>query len=135
MEKFNIRFPIAATQTIPDSRELAVVEVEIEVVHSMAGGTVDDGGVRDVFAVMNQDSPDVDEDKKEDIGKFLQGEQEGENVVGDTLSVAVDGVEGMGGVRAWHNPFVVGLMQVLIDEGVVKAAVDPVDEEVGEDYE
>ncbi|EER40561.1 predicted protein [Histoplasma capsulatum H143] len=84
---------------------------------------------------MNQDSPDVDEDKKEDIGKFLQGEEEGEIVVGDTLSVAVDGVEGVGGVRAWHNPFVVGLMQVLIDEGVVKAAVDPVDEEVGEDDE
>lgn len=38
----------------------------------------------------------------------------------------------MRGKGCRHDPFVVGLMQRLIDTLVVKAAVDPVDAEIGE---
>jgi hypothetical protein len=33
----------------------------------VAGGTVDDGRVVRVLAVVDQDSPDVDEDEEEDV--------------------------------------------------------------------
>lgn len=40
-----------------------------------------------------------------------------------------------GRVGGWHDPFVVGLVQGFVDGGVVQAAVDEVDEAVGEEEE
>lgn len=100
-------------------------------VHGVAGRTVHDGAVGDVLAIMNEDGPQVDKSEQEDVGKLLQGEDEGEDVVRDTLRPAIERVEGVRGVRAGHDPFVVRLVQGLVDAGVVQATVDPVDEEVG----
>ena len=98
----------------------------------MAGGAVDEGGVGDVFAVVDKDGPDIDKSKQRNVGEFLQREEEGEHVVGDALREAVERVERMARKRGRHDPLVVRLVQALVEFGVVQPAMDPVDEEVGE---
>ena len=100
--------------------------------HSVACGAIDDVGIRYVFAVVDEDGPDVYEDEEGDVGEFLEGEEEREEVVWNALGKAIEGVEGVRGVGRGHDPFVVGFVEGFVETGVVKAAVDPVDEEVGE---
>lgn len=96
-------------------------------VHSVACRAIDDVGIRYVFAVMDEDGPDVYEDEEGDISEFLEGKQEGEEVVWNALGEAVEGMKRVGGVRCGHDPFVVGFMKGFIEAGVVEAAVYPVD--------
>ena len=98
----------------------------------MAGGAVHNGTVGDVFTIVNEDGPEVDEAKEEDVGHLLQREDEGEDVVRHTLGPAVKWVESVRGVGTGHDPLVVRLVQGLVDAGVVQTTVDPVDEEIGE---
>lgn len=104
-------------------------------VHGVACGSVDDGAVGDVFTVVDHDGPEIDEHKENDIGPFLQREDEWENMVGNTLRPAIDGVEGMGRIGSGHDPFVVRLMQSLVNKRVVKTTVNPVDAEICEEQE
>lgn len=76
-------------------------------VHGVACGAVDDGAVGDVFAVVDEDGPEIDEGEEEDVGVFIEREEEGVDVVWDGLGPAVDGVEGVRGVGCRHDPFVV----------------------------
>lgn len=101
----------------------------------MAGGAVDDGRVGDVLAVVDHDRPDLDESEERDVGELLQREDEGEEVVGDGLREAVERVEGVRGEGRGHDPFVVRLVQALVQHLAVQGAVDPVDAEVGEAQE
>jgi hypothetical protein len=135
LEQLVVGLPVAATQSVPQGGELTVIVVEVEMVHGVAGGAVDDGGVGDVLAVVDEDGPDVDEDEQGDVGELLEGEDEGEDVVGEGLGEAVNGVEGVGGEGGRHDPFVVRFVQALVDGGMVQAAVDPVDAKVGEEDE
>jgi len=48
----------------------------------MASGTVYDWAVGDVFPVVDEDRPDVDEYEEADVEEFLEREEEGEDVVG-----------------------------------------------------
>lgn len=131
-EELVVGLAVAATETIPESGELSVVVVEVQVVHGVAGGAVDDRTVGDIFTVVDHDGPDVDEHEKSNVGELLQREDEGEDVVRQRLSVAVERVESVRGERRGHDPLVVRLVQLLVNHGVVQAAVNPVDEEVGE---
>ena len=99
--------------------------------HSVASSAIDDVGIRYVFAVVDEDGPDVYEDEEGDVGEFLKGEEEREEVVWDALGEAVEGMEGVRGVGRGHDPFVVGFVEGFVEAGVVETAVDPVDEEVG----
>lgn len=126
---------VSAAHAVKGSKELAVVDLESRVVQRVTGGAVDDRVVGEVLAVVDHDGPEVDKDEEEDVGHLLQREDEGEDVIRDGLGEAVDGVEGMAGVGRGHDPLVVRLVQALVDGGVVEAAVNPVDEEVGEDEE
>jgi len=101
----------------------------------MASSTIDDRRVVRVFAVVDQDGPDVDEDEEEDVCEFRKWEQEGEDVVGKALGVAVGGVERVRGEGRGHDPLVVRLVDVFVDAWVVETAVDPVDGRVGEEEE
>lgn len=101
----------------------------------MACSTVDNGVVGEVLAIVDQNAPEVDEDEEEDICSLLEREDEGENVVGHRLGETIQRVESMAGVRSGHDPLVVRLVQVLVDEWVVKVAVNPVDTEVGKEQE
>jgi hypothetical protein len=134
-EKLLVWLAVTAAEAIPEGGVLAVVVVEVEVVHGVAGGTIDDGRVGYVFAIVNEDGPDVDKGEEENIRKLLEREDEGEDVVRHTLEVAVERVEGVRGVRGRHDPLVVWLVQRLVYEGVVQTAVDEVNPKVGKDEE
>ena len=56
-------------------------------------------------------------------------------MIGHTLQVTVQGMEGMARVRCRHDPFVMRLVELLVQCRVMQAPVDPVDAEIGEDEE
>ena len=109
-EEFLIRLSVTASETIPESGELSVVVVEVEMVHRVAGSTVNHRAVRNIFSVVDQDSPEVDEAEKEDVGEFLERKDERENVVGNALRPAIQRMERVRCIRAGHNPLVVRLV-------------------------
>lgn len=65
----------------------------------------------------------------------MQREEKDVDMIGQALRVAVDGVEGVRGVRRWDDPLVVRLVNVLVQPRVVLDAVNPVDAKVGEEEE
>lgn len=134
-EQLRVGLAVRSTEAVPESGELAVVVVEVQVVHGVASGAVDDGRVGHVFTIVDHDGPDLDEGEERDVGELLQREDEGEEVVGDGLGEAIERVEGVRGERCGHDPLVVRLVQALVEELAVKSAVDPVDTEVGESQE
>lgn len=99
--------------------------------HRVAGCPVYYRAIGDVFTIVDHDSPNIDETEQDNIGCLLQREDEREEVVGNTLGPAINGVERVGRKGTRHNPLVVRLVQGLIDEGMMQAAVDPVDKEIG----
>lgn len=101
-------------------------------VHRVASSAVDDGTVGDILTVMDHDGPEVDEAEEEDICHLLKRENEGENVIRKALGPTVNGVKGVGGKGARHNPLVMGLVQFLVHKRIVEAPMDPVDAEIGE---
>jgi len=130
-----IRPSIAPPQPIPKRRILSIIIIKVQMMHRVARRAINNRGVSDVLAVVDEDGPDLDEEEEGQVCEFLQREDEGEDVVGNRLGPAVDGVEGDGGVGGRHDPFVVGFVQGFVDGGVVQAAVDEVDEAVGEEEE
>ena len=131
-EKLLIGHPVAASQAIPEGSELSVVVVEVEMVHGVAGSSVDHGAVGNIFTIVDQDGPEVDETEEEDIGELLKREDEREQVVRHTLRPAIQRVECMRCEGTRHDPLVVRFVQSLIDQGMVQSSVDPVNAEIGE---
>lgn len=101
----------------------------------MTSSTIDQLRIGNVFAIVDEDGPDIDEGEEEDVGEFLEREHEGEDVVGQGLRPAIYGVEGVAGIGRGHDPFVMRLVQHLVDSWEVQPAVDEVDPEIGEDDE
>lgn len=101
----------------------------------MAGRAINNRAVRHVFAIVDEDSPDVDEDEQSNIGQLLQWEDEWEDVIWHALGETIDRVESMTCIWSRHDPLVVWLMECLVDHGMMQPAVYEVNEEVGEEYE
>ena len=110
------RVPVGAAQPVPQREVLAVVVVEEEVVVGVVGGAVDDlrqGAGDAVVAVVDGDGPDVDEDVEGQVEHLVQGEEEGVDVVGETLHEAVHRVKGVAGKGRGDLPDVVRLVKQL----------------------
>ena len=119
----------------------------------MACRAVDEVGVGYIFTVVcgnrltthdfygrlgpltDEDSPEVNEDEESNICELLQWKNEWEDVVWYTLRKTVHGVEGVASVRRGHNPFMVRLVQRLINHGMMQSSVDPVDAQIREKNE
>lgn len=99
-------------------------------VHGVTSSAVDDFGVHGVFAVMDQHCPDVHHHEQANVGKLLQRKNEGEDVVRYALRKTVQWMESVAGEGRGNDPFVMRLMKLLVDEGVMQATVNPVDERV-----
>ena len=132
-EQLLVGLAVTATKTVPERCELPVVVVEVQVMHGVASGSIYNWAVGNVLSVMDEHRPEVDKAEENDVGQFLQREDERKHMIRHTLRPAVEGVEGVGGVWARHNPLVVRLMKSLVDTWVVEAAVNPVNEEVREE--
>lgn len=96
---------IGAAKAVPQRGELAIVIIEVEMVHRVAGSAVDDGRFRNVFAVVykgkiqlrgmnlfrdktrltNKDGPYVDENEKRNISKLLKRKNIGVRVIWHAL--------------------------------------------------
>lgn len=101
----------------------------------MASTPIDDGTVGNVLPIVNENRPNIDKDKEEDVREFLQREQEWENVVWYALRETIHGMESMARVRRRNDPLVMGLMERFVDQFVVKASMDEVDAKIGEEEE
>ena len=95
LEQLIIGLPVATTHAVPQRGKLTVVVVEVQVVHGMASGAVDNGRVVRVLSVVDEHGPNVDKDEEGDVCELLEREKEGKDVVWQPLRVAVHGVEGM----------------------------------------
>ena len=81
----------------------------------MARRAIDDGAVSHIFAIMDHDGPDLNECEERNVRELVEWEEEWEEVVGHALRVAVQRVEGVRSKWCWHDPFVVGFVQTLVD--------------------
>jgi hypothetical protein len=101
----------------------------------MACGTIDDWMGYDKLAVVDHDGPHIDENEKYDVRPFLQREQEWEDVIWNRLGKSIKRVERVACERCWHNPLVVWLVEVLVDQRMMKTTMDQVDKKVGKKQE
>lgn len=101
----------------------------------MARSAVNNRIVGQVLSIMDEDGPEVDKDEENDIGQLLQREDEREHVIRDRLSKAIQRMESMTSIGRRHNPLVVRLVKVLVDQRVVEVAMNPVDTKVGKKEE
>ena len=88
-------------------------------VHGVASGTVDDRRVGDILAVMDENSPEIDEYEEGHVGEFLEWEYVWEYVVGDALGESVERVEGVARKGCGHDPLVVRFVQAFVDQRMV----------------
>lgn len=108
--------PVGAAQPVPQSEVLAVVEVKEKMVVGVVGCAVDDarqGAGNAVVAVVDGDGPDVDEHIQNQVEHLVEGEEEGVDVVRETLQEAVDRVEGVAGEGSGDLPDVVRFVKQL----------------------
>jgi len=101
----------------------------------MTSRTIDNGRIGDIFAIVDEDGPYIYECEKEDVGKFLKGEDEREDVVRNRLSESINRVECVTSIGSGHDPFVVWFMEYLVDQWMMQTAVNEVDPEIGKDQE
>ena len=123
-----------APYAVPQRQVLAVVVVIVDVMVHVVGRAVDERlqRLRDtVVAVVYRDRPHVDEKIEDQVDELVHREEEHVDVVRETLSEAVQGMEGVTGERARDLPLVVWLVY-LVDERMVQPPVDPVDDKVSE---
>jgi len=135
LEELLVWLSVTSANPIPQCGELAIVIIEVEMVHGMASSAIDDGRIRNIFTVMNHDGPNVDEHKEEDVGKLLQREEEGKHMIRNGLREPVQRMERMRRIWCWHNPFMVRLVDVFVDNWMVLHSVNPINEEVGKEEE
>ena len=89
----------------------------------------------DHVRIMDEHRPDVHPHEEGKMEVLLDGEEVGEDVVGEGLEVSVDWVERIGGEGGGYDPFVVWFVNMLVDEGVVFPSVNPVNAVIGEQEE
>lgn len=101
---------VGTSDAVPEGEVLAIVVVEVKMVDGVMGGRIDDIGVELVFAVVDQDRPQVDGAKHAQVDVLLHGYAEDKDMVRNRLEVAVQEVESVGGVWCRDDPLVVGLI-------------------------
>jgi len=89
----------------------------------------------DHIRIVNEHRPNVHPDKECEVEMLLDGEEVGEYMVGEGLEVTVEWVESVCGEGRGHDPFVVWLVDVLVDTWVVFPSVNPVNAVISEDEE
>lgn len=87
------------------------------------------------ITIVNGHGPDVDNEVESQIEVFVEWEEECVYVIRGALQETINRMEGKAGIRRWHLPLVMWLVDVFVDERYVQPAMDPVDQQVCEQYE
>ena len=130
--------PIRSSSLVRPCEVLAVVDGEIQMMQSMVCGSINhvlEPMTGDHIRIVNEHRPDIDADEEREVEMFLDGEEIGEDMVGERLEITVDWVESVRGEGGRYDPFVMGFVDVFVDEWVVLPSVDPVNAVVGEEQE
>lgn len=80
----------------------------------------------------NCNRPEVDRHEEGNICKLLQREEKGENMIRYALGPAIHWMKCMARERRRHDPFVVRLVQRLVEAWMVQGPMNPVYEAIGE---
>lgn len=88
-----------------------------------------------VDPIMDRYCPYVYEQEEHNVSDLVEGEEKDVNVIGHALQEAVDRMESVRGKRCCDLPTVVRFVDGFVEEAMMQSAVDPVDEEVGEEEE
>lgn len=110
--------PVGASQAVPQSEVLAVIVVEEEVMVSVVSWTIDDRSQSagdTIVTVVDRDGPDVDENVKGQIEHLVKGEEEGVDVVWESLHEAVHWMKGMAGKGSGDLPQVVWFVKQFVN--------------------
>ena len=89
----------------------------------------------DHIRIVNEYRPHVHPNEESKVEVFLDGEEVGEDVVGEGLEVPVEWVERVGGEGGRYDPLVVWLVEVLVHAWMVFPSVDPIDAVIGKHEE
>ena len=125
---------VGTADTVPDGGVLAIVIAELNVVDGVVTSAVEERASK-VHLIVNADSPAVDAEEEGKEQPIVDGEQVDGDVVGDALAETVHGVESVAAKGGGVAIRVVGLVDQLVDEGVVQAAMGPVNQTVSEGEE
>ncbi len=101
------RVPVGASQAVPQSEVLAVIVVEEEVVVSVVSWSVDDlrqTAGDTIVTIVDRDGPDVDENVQGQVEHLVEGEEEGVDVVWESLHEAVYWMKGVAGKGSGDLP-------------------------------
>jgi len=127
-----------SSDAIPKCEVLSIVARVQQVVVGVVSGYVNER-LESVWnaevAVVNRHGPNVDEHVQRQVQQLVHREHEDVEVIRDALEKTVNGVKGMTRIRRRHLPGMVRFVERGIDEPMVQAAMNPVDETVGEEYE
>lgn len=108
---------VGASHTVPQCKVLAIIVVEEKVVVCVVSWAIDDtcqGTGDTIVTIVDRDGPDVDENVQGQVEHFVQGEEEGVNVVWESLQEAVYRMKGMAGKRSGDLPYVVWFVKELL---------------------
>jgi len=89
----------------------------------------------DHIRIVDEHRPNVHGNEQSKMKMFLNGEDVGEDVVGERLEVAVEWVESVCGEGGGYDPLVVWLVDVFVEERVVFPSMNPVDAVISEEKE
>jgi len=101
----------------------------------MASRAIDNRAVSHIFPIMDHDSPEINKGKKSNVSKFVEREQKGVKMIRNPLCISVQRMKSMTCKRGWHDPFMMRLMNILIDLWMVQSAMNPINQEIGEEHE
>lgn len=108
--------PVRSSQPIPQREILTVVIVEKQMVIGVMCSSIDEflhHPWDPVVTIVNGNGPYINKHIEAQVEYLMQGEEEGVDVVGQTLKKAVDRVESVAGERSRDLPDVVRFMEML----------------------
>lgn len=82
---------------------------------------------------MNGGCPIVHDHEQSKVEPLMHREDKHKEVIGAALKESVDWIESVTGEWGRDDPKMMGLMEVLVDFGMMEASVDPIDAHVSEE--
>lgn len=132
------RFAEGASESVPEGEELAVIVIVVQMMVRVMRCTVNNRfeQLRNlVIRIVNRHCPKVDGHKHHYVRPFVKRKQEDVDVIWTRLQKAVQRMKRVACERRGHFPQMVRLVNVLVNQSVVKQSVNPVNETVGEQQE
>lgn len=126
---------VGTEHAVAPGEVLAVVVLEVAVVHVVVSSAVDNLPIGKGDAVVDRGSPDSHGNEEDEVRELVHGHKVGHDPVRPRLRPGVERVERKGREGAWEDERVVELVHWAVEEVAVQSVVDPIDEEIRNDEE